>query len=38
MNEAHYEGSKETIYSVNGRGDTFSSILARRLQRRALLA
>jgi secreted PhoX family phosphatase len=38
MNEAHYEGSKEKIYSVNGRGDTFESILARRLQRRSLLA
>ena len=38
MNEEHYEGSKEKIYSVNGRGDTFESILARRLQRRSLLA
>ena len=38
MNEEHYEGSKEKVYSVKGRGDTFESILARRLQRRSLLA
>ena len=38
MNEEHYEGSKEKVYSVNGRGDTLQSIFARRLQRRSLLA
>ena len=38
MNEEHYEGSKDKVYSVNGRAKTFESILARRLQRRSPLA
>ncbi len=32
-----YEGDKNKIYSTNGKGETFSEILARRLNRRGLV-
>lgn len=37
MNEAHYEGSKDEIYSTQGRGEVFTAVLERRLKRRSLL-
>ena len=32
-----YEGDKDKIYSINGRGEAFADVLARRLNRRGLL-